>query len=310
LLGIFGYLYGLVYSGDMLLVIALLGVPLIWLYRLSTRALVWISVALLLQLPSLWETGRVLLMPGYSPAQPLHWSTYGHLSYIYLNGTFLDVVTTNLWTGQASRLLWAFETGRYTQMMGLFVWGLLLGRARVFEDAARCTRLARHALVWGAIGFAVFFPIKTQLGAWGLQGMRAYEVNNLISAYCNLAQMAVWAGGFVLLYQWARARSGLRLFAPYGQMSLTWYIAQGLIGGPLFDGYGLGLYRYLGSFYSVLLGLVMFTVQCAAAHLWLRYFRYGPLEWLWRAATFGSLATPFRRRSPVPAPIMPIPVDA
>jgi len=309
-LGILGYLNGLVYSGDMLLVIALLGVPLVWLHRLGTRTLAWISVALVLQLPSLWETARVLLLPGYSPAQPLHWSTYGSLSYVYLNGSFHDVVTANLWTGQASRLLWAFETGRYTQMMGLFVWGLLLGRARVFEDPARCTLLARRAIGWGAIGFTLFFPFKSHLEGWGLHDMRAYEVSNLISSYCNLAQMAVWAGGFVLLFQWARAWVVLRLFAPYGRMSLTWYVAQGMIGGPLFDGYGLALYRYLGSFYSVLLGLVMFTVQCAAAHVWLRYFCYGPLEWLWRAATFGSLTTPFRRRSPVPAPITPIPVAA
>jgi len=303
-LGVFGYLNGLVYSGDMLLVIALLGVPLVWLYRFSTRTLAWISVALVLQLPSLWETGRVLLMPGYSPAQPLHWSTYGHLSSIYLNGTFRDVVTFNLWTGQASRLLWAFETGRYTQMMGLFVWGLLLGRVRIFEDPARCTLLARRAVLWGAIGFAVFFPLKTHLGAWGLHDMRAYVVDNLVSSYCNLAQIVVWVGGFALLYQLTRAPTALRLFAPYGRMSLTWYVAQGMIGSPLFAGYGLALYRYLGSFYSVLLGLAMFTVQCAAAHLWLRYFRYGPLEWLWRACTFWTLATPMRRNQSTPAAVI------
>jgi len=169
--------------------------------------------------------------------------------------------------------------------------------------------LARRAIVWGAIGFGIFFPLKTHLGALGLHYLKVGVIDNLLSSYCNLAQMAVWAGGFVLLYQWARARAVLRLFAPYGQMSLTCYVTQGMIGVPLFYGYGLALYRHLGSFYSVLLGLAIFTVQCAAAHLWLQHFRYGPLEWLWRAATFGSLATPFRRRSPVPTPITPIPVD-
>ena len=301
LLGIFGYLNGLVYCGDILLVIALLGVPLVWLHRLGTRTLAWISVALVLQLPSLWEAGRVLLVPVYSPLQPLHWPIYGHLFNVYSNGSLLDVLTTNLWTGQTSRLLWTFETGRYTQMMGLFVWGLLLGRTRIFADPARCARLGRRAILWGAIGFAVFFPLKTQLGAWGLRDMRANAVENLLSSYCNLAQMAVWAGGFVLLYQWTRAQSFLRLFAPYGRMSLTCYVTQGMIGVPLFYGYGLALYRYLGSFYSVLVGIAIFTVQCAAAHLWLRYFHYGPLEWLWRACTFGSLATPMRRNHSTPA---------
>jgi len=84
-------------------------------------------------------------------------------------------------------------------------------------------------------------------------------------------------------------------------LSLTCYVTQGMIGMPLFYGCRFALYRYLGSFYSVLVGIVPFIVQCAAAHFWLRSFRYGPLEWLWRACTFGSLATPMRRDQAMPA---------
>ena len=294
-LAIFGYLHGIIYCGDILLVLAVLGVPLVFLYRLGNRALAWISVALVLQIPSLWETGRVLIEQGYQPPQPRHWAIYGQLFNVYSHGTFLDVTKTNLWQGQLSRIWWTIETGRYTQMMGLFVWGLLLGRARVFEDPARCVRLAKLALLWGAIGFAVFYPIRLHLGGWGLKDMSRYVADNLVSSYCNLAQMAIWAGGFVLLYQWAKARAALRLLAPYGRMSLTCYVTQGLVGVPLFYGYGLALYRYLGPFYSVLLGAAYFAIQCVFAHLWLKRFHYGPLEWLWRAFTFGSFATPLRK---------------
>lgn len=300
-LAIFGYLHGILYCGDILLVIAVLGVPLVFLHRLGNRALAWIAVALVLQVPSLWETGRVLFEPGYQPPQPRHWAIYGQLFNVFASGSFRDVTITNLWTGQSSRIWWTIETGRYTQMLGLFVAGLLLGRARVFEDTARCVRLARRALLWGAIGFAVFYPIKLHLGAWGLRGMDRYVTDNLISSYCNLAQMAVSAGGFVLLYQWAKARAALRLLAPYGRMSLTCYVTQALVGVPLFYGYGLALYRHLGPFYSVLLGAAIFAGQCVFAHLWLKRFIYGPLEWLWRAFTFGSIATPMRKARSAPS---------
>jgi uncharacterized protein len=79
-------------------------------------------------------------------------------------------------------------------------------------------------------------------------------------------------------------------------MSLTCYVTQGLVGIPLFYGYGLALYRYLGSFYSILFGIALFIVQCVFAHLWLKRFVYGPLEWLWRSFTFLTFATPMRKR--------------
>lgn len=295
-LAIIGYLHGIIYCGDILLVIAVLGVPLVFLHRLGNRTLAWISVALVLQIPSLWETGRVLFEPGYQPVQPRHWAIYGQLFNVYSNGSFLDVIKTNLWQGQWSRTWWTIETGRYTQMLGLFVWGLLLARARIFEDPARSVRLAKRALWWGAIGFALLYPVKLHLGDWGLRGINRYVADNLVSSYCNLAQMAVWAGGFVLLFQWAKARSVLSLLAPFGRMSLTCYVTQGLVGVPLFYGYGLALYRHLGPFYSVLLGVVLAVIQGLAAHLWLKRFHYGPLEWLWRCATFLTFQIPFRKR--------------
>jgi uncharacterized protein len=180
-------------------------------------------------------------------------------------------------------------------MMGLFVWGLLLGRSRVFKDPARAMRLAWRALLWGAVGFASLYPVKLHLRAWGLHGMDHYITDDLVSSYCNLAQMAVWVGGFILLYQWARARAVLRLLSPYGRMSLTCYVTQGLIGVPLFYNYGFALYRYLGPFHSVLVGAGIFAVQLPLAHLWLRRFPYGPLEWLWRALTFGNFRMPMRK---------------
>ena len=289
-LGIFGYLNGHIYCGDVLLVIAALGVPLLLLHRCSTKTLSWISLLLVLQLPSLWDSGRVLLDPSFEPLQPKHWQIYGQIDRVYAEGSLADVIRTNRWQGQLVRIWWTIETGRYTQMLGLFIWGLLIGRSKIFENNSRSLPLAKQALLWGTIAFAVFYPIKSQLGAWGLKDLRHYTVDNLISSYCNLAQMAIWVGGFILIYQWRTAAAALRLLAPCGRTSLTCYVTQGLIGVPLFYGFGFALYRYLGPFYSVLVGVIIFSIQCVAARLWLKKFTYGPLEWLWRACTLGSSA--------------------
>lgn len=301
-LAAFGYLHGLVFCGDFLLIIALLGMPLVLVYRSSNRVLAWIAAVLLLQLPSLWQTARLLFDAGFEPPKPHHWGIYGQLWPVYSNGSLWEVTKMNAGTGQLARLWWTFETGRYTQMIGLFVVGLLIGRSRVFEDSARATWLAKRALLWGAIGFAVFYPLRWILLEAGLQGMARYEARNLISAYLNLSQLAMWVGGFVLLWQWVRVRSTLRLLAPYGRMSLTGYVTQSLVSVPLFYGYGLALYHHWGPFYSVFYGAALLVAQCAFAHLWFRRFHYGPLEWLWRSLTALSFATPLRRREPSVVP--------
>ena len=85
--------------------------------------------------------------------------------------------------------------------------------------------------------------------------------------------------------------------APAGRMALTTYVTQTLIGILLFYGIGLGLLGQIGLIEGTLLALAIFALQCEASALWLRRFHYGPIEWLWRRATYG-IPVAFRRRLP------------
>lgn len=305
LLALFGYLHGILYCGDVLLVMAALGVPLLLVHRAESRVLVVLSTLLLMQLPELWQTFRVLTDAGYQPSEPHYWSIYEKLSVTFADGSLEEVSAVNLGLGQMSRIWWTIETGRASQMLGLFVWGLLLGRSGALDHVDRAVWLARRALVWGLAGALGMIVLQKGVAASSLEGMRLWVVEGLVTSYRALAQAVVWASVFVLVYQWAKMRAVLSLLAPYGRMSLTGYVTQGLVGIPLFYTYGLGLYRHLGPFYSGLLGAVLVMAQVAWAHLWFRWFTYGPLEWLWRCLTFRSFATPFRRR---PRPIEAISV--
>ncbi len=300
-LAAFGYVHGIVYCGDILLILAVLGAPRAFCTRLGNRAVLALSILLVLQLPSAWQAARVVFDSGYHPANPRYWAIYGQITEVFANGSFLDVCSANLWKGQSARIWWTIETGRYTQMMGLFLWGLLIARSGVLADAGRAARLARRALVCGVAGFVVLYPIKLALRGWGLSGVDLYIVDHLVSSYGNIAQMAVWVGGFVLVWQWARARALLGLLAPYGRMSLTSYVVQALVSVPLFYGYGLALYHWWGPTVSIAYGAGLFLIQAAAARWWLGRFHYGPLEWLWRACTFLDFAVPLRRRAPATA---------
>jgi uncharacterized protein len=83
-------------------------------------------------------------------------------------------------------------------------------------------------------------------------------------------------------------------------MTLTLYVGQSIVFCPVYYGYGLGLNAVLTPGRSLEIGIVAVIVQGVLAHLWMRRFHYGPLEWLWRAATRTSFDVPFVKNG-VPA---------
>ena len=290
-----GYVFGLMYCGEILTMLALLGIPLAFLYRAPTRLLGWLSMLLLAQPQFWWQLTNALVDPAYTPTKLNVGAYYRAMYPVFEHGEFLDVLRVNAWTSVLGRFAWSIENGRYLQMSGLFLCGLLLGRSRIFENGRAAAALAWRAMLAGAVAFVVFYIVQRTLPAWDLPKTPQNILKKLTASYLNLAQMVVWVAGFILLYQLTRAKKILSLLAPFGRTSLTCYVAQNVIGVLLFYHFGAGLFRHWGEFYSLLYGFAFFAAQLALCHLWLRHFHYGPLEWLWRCLTLLSFKTPSRK---------------
>ena len=71
-----------------------------------------------------------------------------------------------------------------------------------------------------------------------------------------------------------------------GRMALTNYILQSMIGLYLFTGIGFGLYGQLNRFELLMIVIIVCLLQLWFSGYWLKRFRYGPLEWLWRCLTY------------------------
>ena len=80
-----------------------------------------------------------------------------------------------------------------------------------------------------------------------------------------------------------------KLMRPVGQMAFTNYLAQSLICGVYFYGYGFGQIGYLQRYEIYYMVGTIWLVEIGWSHLWLRHFRFGPLEWLWRSLTYWKL---------------------
>jgi uncharacterized protein len=102
----------------------------------------------------------------------------------------------------------------------------------------------------------------------------------------NLALTAVILSLFLMAYQTVRGGRWLNQFSPYGRTALTNYVLQSVIGTYVFYGWGLNYLGEMRSSYAFLLSIAVVAVQMVLSNWWLREFKYGPLEWIWRVFTY------------------------
>lgn len=285
LLCMLGYLHGLLYSGDILQVLALSGFLLILIFPLSNRWILILATACLLQLPLVLQF--FMHQIGGESTPPLHGSLMGETFSIYAHGGVLDVLQRNLWYGQAGKWLFMLESGRIWTIVGLFLVGFVLGRVRFFENYRQKLQLCFAAL---AVTLVLLIAGHTAQAV-----ITVPELNEILSLYLNTAFTVCGVLLFLLAYEVRILQKMMKSLAPCGRLSLTIYVGQSLFGVPLFYGFGLGLYQGLGQVSALLLGLFLWSVQMWLAHLWMNRFYYGPLEWLWRSATYLSLDVPWKR---------------
>jgi len=93
-------------------------------------------------------------------------------------------------------------------------------------------------------------------------------------------------GAVMLLFKSGFFKWFFALMRPVGQMAFTNYLTQSLICGIIFYGVGFGYYGSLQRYEVYLVVGAIWVLQIIWSHVWLRYFRFGPLEWCWRSLTY------------------------
>ena len=208
---------------------------------------------------------------------------------IYATGSYLEI-SLHRATEYFTVMLETVLMFQVPMALGVFLLGAWLLRSGRIQNARAHLRFWVVSLLLGALVGALFirlslavgtsFDLKTGLG----DALLATGLMSLGSLPLSMAYVAA----FVLLFQTGVGARVLGLLAPAGRMALTNYLLQSLVCGLLFYGYGLGWYGQVDRWGQVQIALLIFVAQVALSPLWLRHFRYGPMEWLWRALTYGQ----------------------
>jgi len=297
LLAAIGWLHGLIYRGDIIVVLAPLGLLLVSLDRIRSNRVLGVLAALCFLLPfPFFRLVAGLAGAGWAN-QPPHFWTDPSLQYYVLGGVG-DTLATNLWDGQVAKWWFYIESGRVMHIFGLFLLGLILGRTQFFAAPERFAKVR-----WWALGVALAVGLVLSLhgaaivdaaGFSEAQAMPKVAFRDLLNAYGDIAWTAVSGLAVILLWQ-SRLRALLRPLVPAGRTTLTLYVGQSLLFVPVFYGFGLGLHATISQAQALTLGIIAFAAQLVLADWWMRYYRYGPLEWVWRALTYTTTQIPFRR---------------
>ncbi|WP_247748647.1 MULTISPECIES: DUF418 domain-containing protein [Streptomyces] len=171
-------------------------------------------------------------------------------------------------------------------MLAAVLLGLAAGRHRLLTDTGRhrawMTQILVVALPVGLAGSAFMALCRN-----GPLDGRWYDVGSAVGVLTAPALTTAYACALLLLL---RTRPGRRIgpvLAGAGRLALTHYLTQSLVMAFVFTGYGLGWYGRFGTVSLVAGCFVLYAVQLAVSGPLLRRVRYGPAEWLLRAATRG-----------------------
>lgn len=182
-----------------------------------------------------------------------------------------------------------------TLIIGMFLLGVWFVRSGVMEHTAAHLPLFRKLALYGlpfGIGLGLFASSIATSRTPGLEN-DPFQMTVALMAIGNLPACLGYVSLIVLMLHSQTALAKISLLAPLGRMALTNYLMQSVIGTLYFYGYGLGHWG-MGRAWQVLFVAVVISFQLALSHWWLARFRYGPMEWLWRAITYWR-APPMRR---------------
>lgn len=284
-----GYLHSLLYAGDILQLLALCGFLLVATHGCSTRTLALIAGVFLVQIPQIILILLYTAIPRLSYDGPIFPALMTANFEAFAHASLPELMRHNLLDGQLAKWAFFIETGRLWNIIGLMFTGAVLGRVGFFERAAHDkSRLFIYVVAAGAVYLVLMSIEKTFAGLFPT-GMPGWLAGQLVAYYMNLAVITAGVWLFVLFFQFSLSRRFLLTFAPAGKMTLTFYILQSLVFVPIFYGFGMGAYSFIGQVPSLGLGIACWIVQMFIAWAWLQKFRYGPLEWAWRQLTLAGL---------------------
>lgn len=283
----------LLWAGDILSIYALMGFLLILFRKKTTESLLkWALI--LMVIPILTYLLLYILFIAFAPPEiastidTAQTNSWNNAVKIVPQGGYLQIVTEYNLNYIVGRYMGLILQMRLPKILAMFLLGFYAYRRGYFQNLSNHQPFIRRVLVYGIIlgllgniAFAVLAGQEAVIppSPAGIVGVICYAFGVPALALGIIALVAT-------LWQKEAWQRLLTFLAPVGRMALTNYLLQTIICVFIFYGYGFGQFAKVGATTATLIALAIFLFQILLSTLWLKYFNYGPMEWIWRQLTY------------------------
>lgn len=288
----------LLWEGDILMLYALLGLLLPLFRNVSDKHLIFIWVLLII-FPIFVDLLKVFTDNQFNMSKPIermalaadeslgitssNWSTW-----LLDHPTYVDLLRSN-----QNGILWRYqgllESNRIFKVLGMFLLGLYVGRKLIYRKLEENKGFLRMVQIWG---FGIGLPFSIANAYLSLDDHHLPEafasIDTVAYALSVVPLSLAYTCTISLWFLKGSHSKFLKLFSAPGRMALTNYILQTILGILIFYGIGFGMGGKTGLIYVVLIAVGVYVLEMVLSHFWLKYFNYGPLEWIWRQLTYGK----------------------
>ena len=262
-----------IYYGDILRDYVILGMVILCISKFGEKAYLWSAMTCFALLPVLipWSQHLGIHNPIAEPDLAL-----------YSSPNVSDVLKYGWLSGLRTVLSFPkyFDWNLVMLICGLL--GVYAHRTCIFERASANRKLFQRAFfiaLAAVISLGIFHQLDVSL-RWGIDQVFAME------RWFQIAQATAFGSATCWLYVSGRFPIVFRSLELIGKMTLTNYLLQNIVSLMIFSGLGLGLLHRTSYAFTVEMAAAVFFLQVFFCHWWLSYFRYGPVEWLWRCLAY------------------------
>lgn len=207
---------------------------------------------------------------------------------VYPSGSFSDIVKMRL---TEYGMLLPGIVFFYPNVLAMFLLGQYAARKGYLQNPENHLPFFRRIFVRGLL---IGLPLNIIYASiYSMGQMNQPSIYTLIATICSgfggPALTLAYVSGIILLISKGHLKSFSSKLAPVGRMALTNYLMHSIIASVLYLSYGFALYGKVNIWQGILITVAIFLIQIPLSNWWLKHFRFGPFEWLWRSLTYLKL---------------------
>jgi uncharacterized protein len=289
---VIGAVHSLIWFGDILFSYAIIGFILMLFRNAKSKNLLRWSLFILL-LPFLID---LALLPFFQTPATISVNNsipIVHVSYpdmtpetvinTYQNGSVADIFLLNF-----HNLVWKylgyFPSGQYFTLFGIFLFGYYLASTGFFTEKSKPILLLITGLI---VGLLATFSARILGGSLYLWPPTLSNILFKFLLVTGQIFMCIFYITFIYkIIQTSLGKRILKYLIPMGRMALSNYLFQTIIMIVIFYNFGFNLFGKIGLITTTGIAMLILVLQIIFSNIWLRHFKFGPFEWLWRSLTY------------------------